>query len=193
MTRELKNRITQLKKDMQNSPKKGAMPIHNDALKENVVRVFIKSNLSCAEFCREMQIAPATLRSWKNFFTKPGTSGELIFKNKTSEKSKIVISKAETRESIIAKKRIKRKELREKKLLEKKLEEEKITIPIETIQKEEEEEDEVKVPLARAIDQIVPIVNVKGDYIPQKFRDMQSEWLKNNSPKKYNSAGELIS
>ena len=192
MTRELKNRITQLKKDMQNSPKKGAMPVHNDALKENVVRVFARSNLSCAEFCREMQMAPATLRSWKDFFTIPGTSGELIFKNKTSEKSKIVISKAETRESTIAKKRIKRKELKDKKLLEKKLEEENITIPIETIQKEEDN-DEVQVTLNRAIDQIVPIVNVKGDYIPQKFRDMQSEWLKNNSPKKYNSTGELIS
>jgi len=58
-------------------------------------------------------------------------------------------------------------------------------------QKEEVTED-VKTYLARSIDAAIPIVNTRGDIIPQKFRNMQEEWMANNKVKKYSGGGTLL-
>ena len=44
----------------------------------------------------------------------------------------------------------------------------------------------------RSLNAAIPIVNTKGDHVPQKFRDAQGEWLKNNKPKRYSPGGNLI-
>ena len=92
-----------------------------------------------------------------------------------TKKRSIKISR-ETKESVAAKKKIKKQQLLS--------ENSETEVP--------DKEEEIKVKLGKSIDSYIPIVNTKGDHIPQKFRDMQEEWLKNNKPKKYSPGGNSI-
>ena len=163
-----------------NKASKGCVILIPDELKEEALKLHIASALSGNKFCKELGISPKTLRDWRLFFEydKPETNYPNLHKIKNQELTKkrsIKISR-ETKESIAAKKKIKKQQLLS--------ENSETEVP--------DNEEEIKVKLGKSIDSYIPIVNTKGDHIPQKFRDMQEEWLKNNKPKKYSPGGNLI-
>jgi hypothetical protein len=152
-------------------------------------------------FSELLGISPFTLRGWRNFFEveKPQSKYPNFHRMKDPEvvtskgvkpkpESFIKISNAETRESALAKKKIRNKENREKEQMEKlKAENPKIII-----EKKEETTEDIKAYLSRSIDKAIPIVNTRGDIIPQKFRNMQEEWMAKNKVKKYSGGGTLL-
>ena len=180
---------------------RGCVKFYPDKLKEEALALMIQSNLSLNKFSELLGISPFTLRGWRNFFEveKPQSKYPNFNRMKDPEvgtskgvkpkpESFIKISNAETRESVLAKKKIRNKENREKAQIEKlKAENPKIII-----EKKEEVSEDIKTYLARSIDAAIPIINTRGDIIPQKFRNMQEEWMAKNKVKKYSGGGTLL-
>ena len=180
---------------------KGCVKFYPDKLKEEALVLMTESNLSLNKFSELLGISPFTLRGWRHFFEveKPKSKYPNFHRMKDPELgttkgvkpkpcSYITLSNAETRESMLAKKKIRNKERSDKFKTDKQLLEEKAN---ESNQKEEVAED-IKAYLSRSIDAAIPIVNTRGDVIPQKFRNMQEEWMAKNKVKKYSGGGTLL-
>ena len=101
---------------------------------------------------------------------------------KPKKESFINLSDAQTKESELAKKRIRNKARYEKLKLESKISKTQVLV---TKPKKEEVSDDIKIYLEKSINKAIPKVNTRGDVIPQKFRDMQDKWLSKNKPKRY--------
>jgi len=181
---------------------RGCVKFYPDKLKEEALALMTQCNLSLNRFSELLDISPFTLRKWRHFFEveKPKSKHPNFHRMKDPEigtskgvrpkpDSYIKLSNAETKESLTAKKKIRNKENREKIKMEK-LKAENPKLIIEK-QKEEIAED-IKTYLARSIDAAIPIVNTRGDVIPQKFRNMQDEWMEKNKVKKYSGGGTLL-
>lgn len=181
---------------------RGCVKFYPDKLKEEAMALMTQSNLSLNKFSELLGISPFTLRGWRNFFEveKPQSNCPNFHRMKDPElgtsknvrpkqSSYIKISNAETKESLVAKKKIRNKESREKVKMEK-LKAENPKLIVEKPQ--EEVAEDIKTYLARSIDAAIPIVNTRGDIIPQKFRNMQDEWMAKNKVKKYSGGGTLL-
>ena len=186
------NRIEDLKQRLISSKiSKGCVSYYPDELREETLALHTESKLSANKFSELIGISPKTLYEWRLFFgvQKPDSKYPNYHRMKNpsakgpkpKEKSFITLSDAETKESVIAKKRIRNKQRYEKLKLETKISKTQIIL---TKPREEESED-IKVYLEKSINAAIPIVNTRGDVIPQKFRDMQDEWLSKNKPKRY--------
>ena len=182
----MKQRIERIKKLMESDvAMKGCVALYPDRIKEMAVVAHKESKLSQAEFARQLNIAPQTLKKWIDYIgdvphIRPGSKAPV-----PKIESRLTISFAETNESRLAKKRINNKARFEKTIIKSASEKVQILVP------KEEVPDDIKTYIAKSIDKAIPIVNTKGDFIPQKFRDMQENWLKKNKPKRY-SNGKLI-
>ena len=170
---------------------KGCVHYYPDELREETLALHKDSKLSANRFSEAIGISPKTIREWRIFFGAPKPDSKYPnfhrMKNpdakgqKPKEKSFINLSDAETKESVLAKKRIRNKQRYEKLKLESKVSKTQIIVT----KPKEEVADDIKVYLEKSINKAIPVVRTQGDIIPQKFRDMQAEWLKNNKPKRY--------
>ena len=111
---------------------KGCVKFYPDKLKEESLVLMTESNLSLNKFSELLGISPFTLRGWRHFFEveKPKSKYPNFHRMKDPELgtskgvkpkpcSFIKLSNAETKESLIAKKKIRNKESREKAKMEK--------------------------------------------------------------------------
>lgn len=182
----MKQRIEIIKQLMdKEKAMKGCVALYPDRIKEMAVIAHKESKMSQAEFSRQLNIAPQTLKKWIDYigdipYIRPGSKAPI-----PKQESRLTISYAETRESYLAKKKHHNKLRFEKKIIKSSSNKVQIAIP-----KQEVPED-IKVYLAKSIDKAIPVVNTRGDFIPQKFRDMQDEWLSKHKPKKYQN-GKLL-
>ena len=176
----MKERIDTIKRLMElEKATKGCVALYPDRIKEMAVRAHKDSKMSQAEFSRQIEIAPQTLKKWIDYIgeiphKKPGAKSPI-----PKKESNFKISMGETRESYLAKKKLYNKSRFEKKILKSDSKKVEIAVP-----KEETAED-IKVYLERSINKAIPVVRTRGDFVPQKFRDMQDEWLSKNKPKRY--------
>ena len=192
------DRINDLKKRLQESKvSKGCVHYYPDELKEEALLLHLESKMSLRTFSPMIGSCPRTMKAWRDYFgmekpkvTCPNYHRMLepereFFQSKNVKPKKesfINLSDAQTKESELAKKRIRNKARYEKLKLESKISKTQVLV---TKQKKEEVSDDIKIYLEKSINKAIPIVNTRGDVIPQKFRDMQDEWLSKNKPKRY--------
>ena len=196
------DRINNLKQRLQDSKiSKGCISYFPDELKEEALLLHLESKLSLRKFAPMIGSCPRTMKTWRDYFgmQKPTVTCPNFHrmlepdvmqvssrsKNvKPKKESFIKISDAETKESVLAKKIIRNKARYEKLKLESKISKTQVIV---TKPKKEEvsDDDDIKIYLEKSINKAIPIVKTRGDVIPQKFRDMQEEWLSKNKPKRY--------
>lgn len=194
------DRINDLKKRLEESKiSKGCIHYYPDELKEEALLLHLESKMSLRTFSPMIGSCPRTMKSWRDYFgmEKPKVTCPNYHrmlepdvvqipshqKNVKAQQNKYIsISDAETKESVLAKKRIRNKERYNKLKLESKISKTQVLV---TKPKKEEVSDDIKIYLEKSINKAIPIVNTRGDVIPQKFRDMQDEWLSKNKPKRY--------
>ena len=193
------DRINNLKQRLQDSKiSKGCIHYFPDELKEEALLLHLESKLSLRKFAPMIGSCPRTMKTWRDYFgmQKPTVTCPNFHrmlepdvmqvssrsKNvKPKKESFIKISDAETKESVLAKKIIRNKARYEKLKLETKVSKTQVIVS----KPKEEVSDDIKIYLEKSISKAIPIVNTRGDVIPQKFRDMQEEWLSKNKPKRY--------
>ena len=193
------NRINNLKKRLEESKiSKGCIHYYPDELKEEALLLHLESKMSLRIFAPMIGSCPRTMKAWRDYFgmEKPKTKYPNYHrmlepdvvqvssrsKNvKPKKESFIKISDAETKESVLAKKIIRNKARYEKLKLETKVSKTQVIVS----KPKEEVSDDIKIYLEKSINKAIPIVKTRGDVIPQKFRDMQEEWLSKNKPKRY--------
>ena len=193
------DRINDLKKRLEESKvSKGCIHYYPDELKEEALLLHIESKMSLRTFSPMIGSCPRTMKSWRDYFgmEKPKVTCPNYHRmlepdvvripsrakqNPPKESSFITLSDAETRESVLAKKIIRNKARYEKLKLETKISKTQIIVS----KPKEEVSEDIKVYLEKSINKAIPIVRTQGDIIPQKFRDMQAEWLSKNKPKRY--------
>ena len=194
------DRINNLKQRLQDSKiSKGCISYFPDELKEEALLLHLESKMSLRKFAPMIGSCPRTMKTWRDYF---GMQNPTVAcpnfhrmlepdvvqvssrsKNvKPKKESFIKISDAETRESVLAKKIIRNKQRYEKLKLESKISKTQVVV---TKPKKEEVSEDIKIYLEKSINKAIPIVKTRGDVIPQKFRDMQEEWLSKNKPKRY--------
>ena len=205
----IKHKINDLKKRLEESViEKGCVKYYPDELKEEALLLHIESKMSLRIFSPMIGSCPRTMKAWRDYFGMPKPSSKypnyhrmlepekaiVQLKNRSGAKGvepkqhqNITLSDAETKDSVLAKKRIRNKLRYEKLKLESKISKTQIIVT----KPKEEVSDDIKAYLSRSIDKAIPIVCTRGDVIPQKFRDMQEEWLSKHKPKRY-SNGVLI-
>ena len=196
------DRINNLKQRLQASKvSKGCIHYFPDELKQEALLLHLESKLSLRKFAPMIGSCPRTMKTWRDYFgmQKPTVTCPNFHrmlepdvmqissrsKNvKPKKESFIKISDAETKESVLAKKIIRNKARYEKLKLESKISKTQVIV---TKPKKEEvsDDDDIKIYLEKSINKAIPIVKTRGDVIPQKFRDMQEEWLSKNKPKRY--------
>ena len=193
------DRINNLKQRLQDSKiSKGCIHYFPDELKEEALLLHLESKLSLRKFAPMIGSCPRTMKTWRDYFgmQKPTVTCPNFHrmlepdvmqvssrsKNvKPKKESFIKISDAETKESVLAKKIIRNKARYEKLKLETKVSKTQVIVS----KPKEEVSDDIKIYLEKSINKDIPIVKTRGDVIPQKFRDMQEEWLSKNKPKRY--------
>ena len=193
------DRINDLKKRLEESKvSKGCIHYYPDELKEEALLLHIESKMSLRTFSPMIGSCPRTMKSWRDYFgmEKPKVTcpnyhrmlepdGVQITSRPKQKPHKassfITLSDAETRESVLAKKIIRNKARYEKLKLETKISKTQIIVS----KPKEEVSEDIKVYLEKSINKAIPIVRTQGDIIPQKFKDMQAEWLSKNKPKRY--------
>ena len=193
------DRINDLKKRLEESKvSKGCIHYYPDELKEEALLLHLESKMSLRTFSPMIGSCPRTMKSWRDYFgmekpkvTCPNYHRMLepdVVPIPSRQKQKppkassfITLSDAETRESVLAKKIIRNKARYEKLKLETKISKTQIIVS----KPKEEVSEDIKVYLEKSINKAIPIVRTQGDIIPQKFRDMQAEWLSKNKPKRY--------
>ena len=193
------DRINDLKKRLEESKvSKGCIHYYPDELKEEALLLHLESKMSLRKFSPMIGSCPRTMKSWRDYFgmEKPKVTcpnyhrmlepDVVPIPSRPKQKppkasSFITLSDAETRESVIAKKIIRNKARYEKLKLETKVSKTQIIVS----KPKEEVAEDIKVYLEKSINKAIPIVRTQGDIIPQKFRDMQAEWLSKNKPKRY--------
>lgn len=194
------DRINDLKKRLEESKvSKGCIHYYPDELKEEALLLHLESKMSLRKFSPMIGSCPRTMKSWRDYFgmEKPKAKYPNYHrmlepdvmqvssrsKNvKPKKESFIKISDAETKESVLAKKYIRNKQRYEKLRLESKISKTQVIV---TKPKKEEVSEDIKIYLEKSINKAIPIVKTRGDVIPQKFREMQEEWLSKNKPKRY--------
>ena len=194
------DRINNLKQRLQDSKvSKGCIHYFPDELKQEALLLHLESKLSLRKFAPMIGSCPRTMKTWRDYFgmQKPTVTCPNFHrmlepdvvqvssrsKNvKPKKESFIKISNAETKESELAKKYIRNKARYEKLKLESKISKTQVVV---TKPKKEEVSEDIKIYLEKSINKAIPIVKTRGDVIPQKFRDMQEEWLSKNKPKRY--------
>ena len=195
------DRINDLKKRLQESKvSKGCVHYYPDELKEEALLLHIESKMSLRTFSPMIGSCPRTMKSWRDYFgmEKPKVTcpnyhrmleqDVVPIPSRAKQKppkasSFITLSDAETRESVLAKKIIRNKARYEKLKLETKISKTQIIVS----KPKEEASEDIKIYLEKSINKAIPIVRTQGDIIPQKFRDMQDEWLSKNKPKRYDN------
>lgn len=200
MTNNITEKINDLKQRLQDSKvSKGCIHYFPDELKQEALLLHLESKLSLRTFSPMIGSCPRTMKTWRDYFgmQKPTVNCPNFHrmlepdvmqvssrsKNvKPKKESFIKISNAETKESELAKKIIRNKARYETLKLESKISKTQVIV---TKQKKEEVSDDIKIYLEKSINKAIPIVKTRGDVIPQKFRDMQEEWLSKNKPKRY--------
>ena len=200
MTNNITEKINDLKQRLQDSKvSKGCIHYFPDELKQEALLLHLESKLSLRTFSPMIGSCPRTMKTWRDYFgmQKPTVACPNFHrmlepdvmqvssrsKNvKPKKESFIKISNAETKESELAKKIIRNKARYETLKLESKISKTQVIV---TKQKKEEVSDDIKIYLEKSINKAIPIVKTRGDVIPQKFRDMQEEWLSKNKPKRY--------
>ena len=193
------DRINNLKQRLQDSKvSKGCIHYFPDELKQEALLLHLESKLSLRKFAPMIGSCPRTMKTWRDYFgmQKPTVTCPNFHrmlepdvvqvssrsKNvKPKKESFIKISDAETRESVLAKKIIRNKARYEKLKLETKVSKTQVIVS----KPKEEASEDIKVYLEKSINKAIPVVRTQGDIIPQKFRDMQTEWLSKNKPKRY--------
>ena len=193
------DRINDLKRRLEESKvSKGCVHYYPDELKEEALLLHLESKMSLRTFSPMIGSCPRTMKAWRDYFGMEKPKAKYpnyhrmlepdvdkiasTTKNvKAQPNQHISISDAETKESILAKKRIRNKERYEKLKLETKI----IKTQIIVSKPKEEASEDIKVYLEKSINKAIPIVRTQGDIIPKKFRDMQAEWLSKNKPKRY--------
>ena len=191
------DRINDLKKRLEESKvSKGCIHYYPDELKEEALLLHIESKMSLRTFSPMIGSCPRTMKSWRDYFgmEKPKVTCpnyhrmlepdvvQIPSRQKNVKASSfITLSDAETRESVLAKKIIRNKARYEKLKLETKISKTQIIVS----KPKEEASEDIKIYLEKSINKAIPIVRTQGDIIPQKFRDMQDEWLSKNKPKRY--------
>ena len=193
------DRINDLKKRLEESKvSKGCIHYYPDELKEEALLFHLESKMSLRTFSPMIGSCPRTMKSWRDYFgmEKPKVTCPNYHRmlepdvvpipsrakqKPPKESSFITLSDAETRESVLAKKIIRNKARYEKLKLETKISKTQIIVS----KPKEEVPDDVKIYLEKSINKAIPVVRTQGDIIPQKFRDMQAEWLSKNKPKRY--------
>lgn len=193
------DRINNLKKRLEESKiSKGCIHYYPDELKEEALLLHLESKMSLRTFAPMIGSCPRTMKAWRDYFgmEKPKAKYPNYHRmlepdvvqipsrakqKPPKESSFITLSNAETRESVLAKKILRNKARYEKLKLETKVSKTQIIVS----KPKEEVPDDIKVYLEKSINKAIPIVKTRGDIIPQKFRDMQAEWLSKNKPKRY--------
>lgn len=193
------DRINDLKKRLEESKvSKGCIHYYPDELKEEALLLHLESKMSLRKFSPMIGSCPRTMKSWRDYFgmEKPKVTcpnyhrmlepDVVPIPSRPKQKppkasSFITLSDAETRESVLAKKIIRNKARYEKLKLETKISKTQIIVS----KPKEEASEDIKIYLEKSINKAIPIVRTQGDIIPQKFRDMQDEWLSKNKPKRY--------
>ena len=191
------DRINDLKKRLEESKvSKGCIHYYPDELKEEALLLHLESKMSLRKFSPMIGSCPRTMKSWRDYFgmEKPKVTCpnyhrmlepdvvQIPSRQKNVKASSfITLSDAETRESVLAKKIIRNKARYEKLKLETKISKTQIIVS----KPKEEASEDIKIYLEKSINKAIPIVRTQGDIIPQKFRDMQDEWLSKNKPKRY--------
>ena len=193
------DRINDLKRRLEESKvSKGCVHYYPDELKEEALLLHLESKMSLRTFSPMIGSCPRTMKSWRDYFgmekpkaTYPNYHRMLepdvvpiqsrAKQKPPKESSFITLSNAETRESVLAKKIIRNKARYEKLKLETKVSKTQVIVS----KPKEEVSEDIKVYLEKSISKAIPVVRTQGDIIPQKFRDMQAEWLSKNKPKRY--------
>ena len=193
------DRINNLKKRLEESKiSKGCIHFYPDELKEEALLLHLESKMSLRIFAPMIGSCPRTMKSWRDYFgmEKPKTKYPNYHRmlepdvmpipsrakqKPPKESSFITLSNAETRESVLAKKILRNKARYEKLKLETKVSKTQVIVS----KPKEEASEDIKVYLEKSISKAIPVVRTQGDIIPQKFRDMQTEWLSKNKPKRY--------
>ena len=193
------DRINDLKKRLEESKvSKGCVHYYPDELKEEALLLHLESKMSLRKFSPMIGSCPRTMKSWRDYFgmEKPKATCPNYHRmlepdvipipsrakqKPPKESSFITLSNAETRESVLAKKIIRNKARYEKLKLETKVSKTQVIVS----KPKEEASEDIKVYLEKSINKAIPVVRTQGDIIPQKFRDMQAEWLRKNKPKRY--------
>ena len=193
------DRINDLKKRLEESKvSKGCVHYYPDELKEEALLLHLESKMSLRKFSQMIGSCPRTMKSWRDYFgmEKPKSKypnyhrmlepDVVPIPSRPKQKppkaqSFITLSDAETRESVLAKKIIRNKERYEKLKLETKISKTQVIVS----KPKEEASEDIKVYLEKSINKAIPVVRTQGDIIPQKFRDMQAEWLSKHKPKRY--------
>lgn len=174
----------------------GCVVFYPDNLKDQTLALHKESGLSLNKFSELIKISQRTLRTWRIYLGVEKVETNYPNEHRLKEpethivKKSITLSSKETRESVLAKKRIRNKNA-SKKIEVSTNTQEKIVVTKDSEPGDELAED-IKVYMNRSLNAAIPIVNTKGDHVPQKFRDAQEEWLKNNKPKRYSPGGNLI-
>lgn len=198
MTNSIMEKIEDLKQRLQDSKiSKGCVHYYPDELKEEALLLHVESKMSLRTFSPLIGSCPRTMKSWRDYLGMPKPESKFPNTHRMKEPEKkffpsknvkpkkesfINISEAQTRESLLAKKRLRNKARYEKLKLESKASKTQIIV---TKPEVKEVPEDIKIYLEKSINKAIPIVNTRGDIIPQKFRDMQEEWLKKNKPKRY--------
>lgn len=198
MTNSIMEKIEDLKQRLQDSKiSKGCVHYYPDELKEEALLLHLESKMSLRTFSPLIGSCPRTMKSWRDYFGMPKPESKFPNTHRMKEPEKkffpsknvkpkkesfINISDAQTKESLLAKKRLRNKARYEKLKLESKASKTQIIV---TKPEVKEVPEDIKIYLEKSINKAIPIVNTRGDIIPQKFRDMQEEWLKKNKPKRY--------
>ena len=193
------DRINDLKKRLEESKvSKGCIHYYPDELKEEALLLHLESKMSLRRFSPMIGSCPRTMKSWRDYFgmEKPKVicpnyhrmlePDVVPIPSRPKQKppkasSFITLSDAETRESVLAKKIIRNKARYEKLKIETKISKTQVIVS----KPKEEASEDIKIYLEKSINKAIPIVRTQGDIIPQKFRDMQAEWLSKNKPKRY--------
>ena len=200
------NRINNLKKRLEESKiSKGCIHYYPDELKEEALLLHLESKMSLRTFAPMIGSCPRTMKAWRDYFgmEKPKSKYPNYHRmlepdvvqipsrakqKPPKESSFITLSNAETRESVLAKKILRNKARYEKLKLETKVSKTQVIVS----KPKEEVSDDIKIYLEKSINKAIPIVKTRGDIIPQKFRDMQEEWMAKNKVKKYSGGGTLL-
>ena len=193
------DRINDLKRRLEESKvSKGCVHYYPDELKEEALLLHLESKMSLRTFSPMIGSCPRTMKAWRDYFgmEKPKAKYPNYHRmlepdvvqipsrakqKPPKESSFITLSDAETRESVLAKKIIRNKARYEKLKLETKISKTQIIVS----KPKEEVSEDIKVYLEKSINKAIPIVRTQGDIIPQKFKDMQAEWLSKNKPRRY--------
>ena len=168
---------------------KGFIKNYPDDLKKEVLKLHFASEYSLNEFSKLIGKSTKTLRDWRIYFGFPKKESKYPNKHKMKEPETHVVKPIshffpQPHERLkLSKTMTKLRQIQHHKIARvARADKSKNVARIIKVSQEEKNKDETVSNISYQIDEIIPIVVLRGDKISSKARKMQEDWLKKNKP-----------